>query len=120
LTIKLTWKDQNVIRPNNNNNKGRKRKEKKRKEQLKPTSSRPGLVRCIPGPMITSQSGNTSTSLLYISRGKVAVTNRYCVVTGAEFIKLFNATSKPSSLKSISTSSNTALQHNVLINLALA
>lgn len=73
------------------------------------TSSRLELVRCMPGPMITSLSGKTSTSLLYMSTGNVAVTKRYCVVTGEDLIKLCNTCSKPSSPKSISTSSNTAL-----------
>ena len=44
--------------------------------------------------MTTLQSGKTSTSLLYISTGKVAVTNRYCAVKGEELIKDCSATSK--------------------------
>lgn len=82
-------------------------------KEIKPTSSRPGLVRCIPGPMITLLSGNNSTSLLYMSTRKVAVTKRYCVATGEELIKLWNADPKSSSLKSISTSSKTALPQRV-------
>lgn len=89
------------------------KKQMVRNKQLKLTSSRPGLIRCMPGPMTTSQSGKTSTSLLYISTGKVAVTNRYCAVTGEELIKDCSATSKSSSLKSISTSSKMALQQKV-------
>lgn len=69
----------------------------------------------MPGPMIILVSGKTSISLLYMSTGKVAVTNRYCVMIGEESIKLCNATLKSSSLKSISTSSNTALQYKQLI-----
>lgn len=84
-----------------------------RNKETKPTSSRPGLVRCIPGPMITLVSGNNSTSLLYMSTCRVAVTKRYCVATGEELIKLWNADSKSSSLKSISTSSKTALRQKV-------
>uniref|UniRef100_A0A7C9A133 Uncharacterized protein n=1 Tax=Opuntia streptacantha TaxID=393608 RepID=A0A7C9A133_OPUST len=43
-----------------------------------------------------------------MSTGNVAVTKIYCAVTGDDVIKLCKACSKSSSLKSISTSSNTA------------
>ena len=76
----------------------------------KPTSSSLALVRCTAGPMMTSQSGKTSMSLLHTATGKVAVTNRYCVVTGEELIKPCREASKFSSLNSMSTSSSTALQ----------
>lgn len=71
--------------------------------------------------MITLESGKSSMSLLYISIGKVAVTNRYWAVIGEAFIKHCNASSKSSSLKSISTSSNTALStnHNNLFKLVM-
>ena len=82
------------------------------------TSSSLELIRCIPGPMITSQSGKTSTSLLYMPTGKVAVTKRYCMVTGEELIKVCSASSKSSSFSSISTSSNTALQNKILVNIS--
>lgn len=85
---------------------------KKLNSYMKPTSSRPELVRCMPGPKMTLQSGNSSTSVLYMSMGNVAVTKRYCEVTGANFNRRCSTSSNSSSPKSTSTSSNTALLKN--------
>lgn len=44
----------------------------------------------------------------------MAVTKRYCAVTGEELIKLWRAASKSSSLQRMSTSSRTTLQENAI------